>query len=146
MIQRVDHPPAEIADIHARCFDHPWSAGVFADLAVKPHHRLYVLEEGGQVVSFVLLAVVVGEGEILTLATDPDMQGRGLGRRLLEGVIAELRSEGQEALFLEVAVDNTAALALYNSCGFERAGLRRAYYSRRIGPPVDGHILRLALI
>ena len=146
MIQRVDHPPAEIADIHARCFDHPWSAGVFADLAVKPHHRLYVLEEGGQVVSFVLLAVVVGEGEILTLATDPDMQGRGLGRRLLEGVIAELRSEGQEALFLEVAVDNTAALALYKSCGFERAGLRRAYYSRRIGPPVDGHILRLALI
>ena len=146
MIRRIDHPPAEIAKIHARCFEHPWSNGVFADLAVKPHHRLYALEDNGRVVSFIVLAVVAGEAEILTLATDPDAQGRGWGRRLLDGVIAELRTEGQEALFLEVAVDNVPALALYNRCGFERTGLRKAYYSRKIGPPVDGHILRLALI
>lgn len=145
MIQRLDQPPAEIAEIHARCFEHPWSAGVFADLAAKPHHRLYVLEEDGRVVSFIVLAVVVGEAEILTLATNPDVQGRGWGRRLLDGVIAELRGEGQESLFLEVAVDNGPALALYNRCGFERIGLRKAYYSRNQGPPVDGHILRLAL-
>jgi [ribosomal protein S18]-alanine N-acetyltransferase len=146
MIRRIDQPPPEIAEIHARCFEHPWSAGVFADLAVKPHHRLYVLEDNGRVVSFIVLAVVVGEGEILTLATDPDVQGRGFARRLLESVIAELRVEGQESLFLEVAIDNAAALALYSACGFERAGLRKAYYSRNSGPPVDGYILRLALI
>lgn len=146
MIRRIDQPPAEIAEIHARCFEHPWSAGVFADLAVKPHHRLYGLENNGRIVSFIVLAVVVGEGEILTLATDPDEQGRGFGRLLLDGVIAALRDEGQESLFLEVAVDNAPALALYSRCGFERIGLRKAYYSRNQGPPVDGHILRLALI
>lgn len=146
MIHRRDQPPAEVADIHARCFEHPWSAGVFADLAAKPHHRLYILDDDRRVVSFVLITVVAGEAEILTLATDPDAQGRGYGRRLLEGVIAELRAEGYESLFLEVAIDNTAALALYKACGFERAGLRKAYYSRNQGPPVDGHILRLALI
>lgn len=146
MIRCTDTAPAELAAIHARCFDHAWSAGVFADLAAKPHHRLYVLEDDDRVVSFILLSVVLGEGEILTLATDPGVQGRGFGRRLLDHVIADLRAEGQEALFLEVAVDNTAALALYSRCGFERTGLRKAYYSRNIGPPVDGHILRLALI
>lgn len=146
MIRRLDQPSAEIAAIHARCFEHPWSAGVFADLATRPHHRLYGLEDEGRVISFVLITVVAGEAEILTLATDPDRQGRGFGRRLLEGLIAALRAEGNESLFLEVAVDNAAALALYKACGFERAGLRKAYYSRSHGAPVDGHILRLALI
>ena len=146
MIRRLDQPPAEVAAIHARCFEHPWSAGVFADLAVRPHHRLYVLENEGRVVSFILITVVAGEVEILTLATDPDVQGRGFGRQLLQGVIAALRAEGNESLFLEVAVDNVAALGLYKACGFERTGLRKAYYSRNQGPPVDGHILRLALI
>lgn len=146
MIRRLYQPPAEVADIHARCFEHPWSAGVFADLAIKPNHRLYAVDDNGRVVSFVLITVAAGECEILTLATDPDRQGMGFGCRLLEGVIAALRAEGNESLFLEVAVDNTAALALYKACGFERAGLRKAYYSRNQGPPVDGHILRLALI
>jgi [ribosomal protein S18]-alanine N-acetyltransferase len=145
MIRRLDSAPAEIAEIHARCFEHPWSEGVFADLAAKPYHRLYVIEDAERVVSFIVLAVVVGEAEVLTLATDPDAQGRGWARRLLQGVIAELRGEGQESVFLEVAVDNSPALALYNRCGFERTGLRKAYYSRNQGPPVDGHILRLAL-
>ena len=146
MIRRLDQPSAEIAAIHARCFEHPWSTGVFADLAGKPHHRLYVLEDEERIISFILITVVAGEAEILTLATDPDRQDRGFGRRLLEEVIAELRTEGHESLFLEVAVDNVAALALYKACGFEPAGLRKAYYSRNQGPPVDGHILRLALI
>ncbi len=146
MIRRLEHAPAVLADIHAASFDHPWSIGVLNDMAAKPHHRLYVLDEDGGPASFVLLTVVAGEGEVLTLATDPDRRGRGCARRLLDQVIAELRGEGADSVFLEVAVDNTAALALYAGCGFERAGLRKAYYSRPNGAPVDGHILRLALV
>ncbi len=146
MIRRLDHAPVELADIHARCFDHGWSAGVLSDLAGKPHHRLYVLDEAGEPVSFIVLTVIAGEGEILTLATDPDKQGRGLARRLMDQVVAKLKSEGADSLFLEVAVDNTPALRLYQALGFDRAGLRKAYYSRPGAAPVDGHILRLALI
>ena len=145
MIRRLDTAPAELETIHAQCFDHGWSTGVFTDLIVKPHHRIYALFTADAIASFIALSVVAGEGEILTLATDPAQQKRGHARALLDHVIAALREEGIEALFLEVAVDNDAALALYRACGFVRAGLRKAYYSRKSGVPVDGYILRLAL-
>jgi ribosomal-protein-alanine N-acetyltransferase len=81
----------------------------------------------------------------MTICTDPEFQTRGLARMLLEQVIKALRDEGAESLFLEVAVDNPAALRLYEIVGFRKAGRRKAYYSRKDKPPVDAHILRLAL-
>ncbi len=145
LIRQLDAPSQQLAHIHTRCFDYGWSEGVFADLLIKPHHRTYVFEHDGEIVSFVVMAVVAGEGEILTIATDPDFQQRGLARRLLEQVIGYLREEGAESLFLEVAIDNPAAIHLYEACGFKKTGRRKAYYSRKDAPPADAHILRLAL-
>jgi ribosomal-protein-alanine N-acetyltransferase len=144
-IRQLHAPSQQLAHIHARCFDYGWSEGVFADLLIKPHHRTYVFDSEGEIVSFVVLTVVAGEGEILTIATDPDHQKRGLARGLLKQVIGALQGEGAEALFLEVATDNLAAIGLYESCGFTSAGLRKAYYNRKEAPPCDAHILRLAL-
>lgn len=145
LIRQLDAPSMQLEHIHTRCFDYGWSEGVFADLLIKPHHRTYVFEVEGEIVSFVVMTVVAGEGEILTICTDPDFQKRGLARMLLQQVIKALREEGAESLFLEVAVDNPAALRLYESVGFKKTGRRKAYYSRKDKPPVDAHILRLAL-
>lgn len=144
-IRQLDAPSKQLEDIHTRCFDYGWSEGVFADLLIKPHHRTYVFETDGEIVSFVVMTVVAGEGEILTIATDPDFQKQGLARMLLDQVIKTLKGEGAESLFLEVATDNPAALRLYEACGFKKTGRRKAYYSRKDKPPVDAHILRLAL-
>ncbi|MDI7775867.1 ribosomal protein S18-alanine N-acetyltransferase [Asticcacaulis sp. EMRT-3] len=144
-IRQLTAPSQQLALIHTRCFDFGWSEEVFADLLIKPHHRTYVFESDGEIVSFVVMAVVVGEGEILTIATDPAFQRKGLARLLLQQVIGRLQKEGADSLFLEVATDNDAAIRLYESCGFKRTGRRKAYYSRRNGAPVDAHILRLAL-
>lgn len=144
-IRQLDAPSKQLEDIHTRCFDYGWSEGVFADLLIKPHHRTYVFEAEGEIVSFVVMTVVAGEGEILTIATDPDFQKQGLARMLLDQVIKTLKGEGAESLFLEVATDNPAALRLYEACGFKKTGRRKAYYSRKDKAPVDAHILRLAL-
>lgn len=144
-IRQLDAPSKQLEDIHTRCFDYGWSEGVFADLLIKPHHRTYVFETDGEIVSFVVMTVVAGEGEILTIATDPDFQKQGLARMLLDQVIKTLKGEGAESLFLEVATDNPAALRLYEGCGFRKTGRRKAYYSRKDKAPVDAHILRLAL-
>ncbi|HTM80389.1 ribosomal protein S18-alanine N-acetyltransferase [Asticcacaulis sp.] len=145
LIRQLDTPSMQLEHIHTRCFDYGWSEGVFADLLIKPHHRTYVFEVEGEIVSFVVMTVVAGEGEILTICTDPDFQKRGLARMLLEQVIKALRGEGAESLFLEVAIDNPAALRLYESVGFKKTGRRKAYYSRKGKPPADAYILRLAL-
>jgi ribosomal-protein-alanine N-acetyltransferase len=144
-IRQLDAPSKQLEDIHTRCFDYGWSEGVFADLLIKPHHRTYVFETDGEIVSFVVMTVVAGEGEILTIATDPNFQKQGLARMLLDQVIKTLKGEGAESLFLEVATDNPAALRLYEACGFKKTGRRKAYYSRKDKAPVDAHILRLAL-
>jgi ribosomal-protein-alanine N-acetyltransferase len=48
-------------------------------------------------------------------------------------------------LFLEVADDNPAALALYEGSGFEQAGRRRAYYARPDARRADALVLRRPL-
>ncbi|HVZ30564.1 MAG TPA: ribosomal protein S18-alanine N-acetyltransferase [Asticcacaulis sp.] len=146
MIRLSDSHAGDMARIHAQCFDHPWSAGVMADLTMKASHRAHGLEQDGVLTSFILLTVVADEGEILTFATDPAVQGRGLATDLLAAVMTNLREDGVSQISLEVAVDNAAALRLYEKAGFVSVGLRKAYYSRPGKAPVDGRILRLALI
>lgn len=52
----------------------------------------------------------------------------GIGRRLLAAAMEAESAAGFETLLLEVAADNTPALAFYAANGFDRRGLRRGYY------------------
>ncbi len=73
-------------------------------------------------VGFILSRTVLDETEILTLAVHPDFRRRGIGKSLVQNVL------GKGKVFLEVAVCNNQAAALYGKCGFIKAGLRRGYY------------------
>ncbi len=55
------------------------------------------------------------------------------GRALLEHVIDEVEKLGVVTLWLEVRASNVAAIALYESVGFNEATIRRNYY-----PTADG--------
>ena len=70
---------------------------------------------------------------MFNIAVDPAFQRRGLGRALLEQVIDEVEKRGVVTLWLEVRASNVAAIALYESLGFNEATIRRNYY-----PTVDG--------
>jgi len=59
--------------------------------------------------------------------------------------LAAAAAGGAKAVFLEVAADNAAALALYQEAGFETVGVRRGYYPRPGGGAADALNLRLAL-
>jgi ribosomal-protein-alanine N-acetyltransferase len=48
-------------------------------------------------------------------------------------------------IFLEVAEDNEAALALYRKLGFVELGRRKRYYERAGSEPVDALTLALTL-
>lgn len=123
---------AELARLHALAFDRPWTAGEFEDL-IRTGAAGWMTADG-----FILTRTAAGEAEILTLAVDPVARRQGLGRRLVCAPVAA------EAVFLEVAADNEAAIALYRQAGFEQAGVRRAYYSRP-GGGVDALVLRKSL-
>jgi ribosomal-protein-alanine N-acetyltransferase len=52
---------------------------------------------------------------------------------------------GADSMFLEVAVDNAPAIALYEAAGFAAVGRRPGYYDRGAAGRVDALILRLDL-
>ena len=76
-----------------------------------------------------------GEREILNLAVDPAERRKGLARGLLRDALG--RANG--AWFLEVRASNAAAIQLYESAGFQRAGRRPDYYDN---PAEDAIVMR----
>ena len=68
------------------------------------------------------------DAEVMTIGVDRAHQGRGLGTRLMEGLVDRARAQGARRVLLEVRVDNGPALALYQRLGFTRLGLRKRYY------------------
>jgi len=68
------------------------------------------------------------DAQVMTIGTDERFQGRGLGRRMLENLLDRARTLSAAVVLLEVRVDNDPAIHLYESMGFERLGMRRAYY------------------
>lgn len=52
------------------------------------------------------------------MAVAKELRGTGLGRRVMQGAIADARARGDRALLLEVIEQNTPAVNLYASLGF----------------------------
>jgi len=59
-----------------------------------------------------------GHVEVSGVCTHPDFRGRGLARRLSAAVSADIQQRGERP-FLHAWKTNTAAIALYESLGFE---------------------------
>lgn len=135
-----------LAGAHATAFDASWTApDIAALMRATGGFALLAEDAAGHAHGFILGRALAGEAEILTLAVAPDARRSGLGRALVEALAEEAKARGARTLFLEVAADNTGAIALYQGAGFERAGLRRAYYSRPGAHRMDALILRRAL-
>ncbi|WP_112311770.1 ribosomal protein S18-alanine N-acetyltransferase [Pseudogemmobacter bohemicus] len=127
-----------LARIHAACFSvpRPWNAAEIADLLRQPHNFLLSDTAG-----FLIGSALLGEAELLTLAVDPGHRRQGIGARLIAGFLDEASARGAERIFLEVAADNAAAIALYRRAGFTDAGRRRGYYHRADGSAIDALVL-----
>ncbi len=77
----------------------------------------------------VMARVAADEAEILTLAVHPAVRRQGLARALLDRAADIAAEEGAATLFLEVALRNAGARALYAAAGFVEVGRRRRYYA-----------------
>ena len=56
----------------------------------------------------------------------------GIGRALLDRILAEGKRAEISCAFLELRAGNTAALALYEDCGFRVTARRSKYYSEPV--------------
>lgn len=112
--------------------DDPWHEIAFQSELAAAHNRYIVArEQDGRMVGYAGLALLGNleypEAEVHTIGVDPQCQGLGIGTALLEALLAEAGRRGGP-VFLEVRVDNIAAIALYEKHGFHIIGLRKNYY------------------
>jgi len=80
----------------------------------------------------------------LGLMVAADHRRQGVGRALLEQAVEWGRGAGIRKLELHVFPWNEPAIALYESFGFEREGLRKGHYLRE-GAPVDAILMALQI-
>jgi ribosomal-protein-alanine N-acetyltransferase len=105
-----------------------WSAAMFWNELAQRHFYLVDLD-GEQVDGYAGLAVTdENESWVQNIAVRRDAQRRGIGRALLEALLAEASRRGITRTLLEVAVDNRPAQTLYATYDFEPVGIRRGYY------------------
>ena len=57
-----------------------------------------------------------------TLAVDPDMNGRGIGSKVIEFCVDKAQAEGSRALRVDIVPGNLPARKLYEKNGFTYAG------------------------
>lgn len=84
-----------------------------------PHGAFLLAEDNGDRVGCVgLRRFAEHTGEIKRLYTAPVVRGRGVGRLLAEGIVAEAKRLGYAELVLDTLPDMKAAQSLYASLGF----------------------------
>ena len=119
----------EVLTIEADLFGaEKWSAGMFWNELASGHHYVVAMDADGTVLGYAGLAVRPDETWVQNIAVRRDAQRRGVGRALLDDLLAEADRAGVRTVLLEVAVDNAPAQRMYAMYGFEPISVRRGYY------------------
>ena len=141
----VEGDVAAMVAIERASFSDPWTPAALASTLRYDHMRVLVAEDTGVLagdgaagpLGYVVAMIAGAEAEIADLAVAPSARRRGVGRALIDRLLAELAGGGVQAVFLEVRESNGAARALYESRRFRGIGRRRGYYRQ----PVEDALL-----
>lgn len=119
-----------LAWLEAVSFQDAWDWDSLARELADPRTLFLVAsrEPAGKPGAYAIFRHIADEAELLRVGVAPEERRHGLARALILEGLGRLRNGEIQACFLEVRIDNVAAITLYESLGFGRAGLRRGYY------------------
>ena len=143
MIDDLDRIMAVMDAAFDPAFGEAWTRRKVGDALLLPNTFCLLAGPDGRApteddptAGFVLSRGALDEEELLLIAVDPPLRGRGIGSALIERFIAATEARGVTRQFLETR-DGNPAEALYRRHGFVSVGRRRAYYRRGTGAPLD---------
>ncbi len=128
--------------LNSRAFaDHPEQGGLTQhDLDDRTAENWFnagdflILRDGDQMIGFCWLKIAESPegdlGEFYAVGMDPERQGEGLGRVLMDAGFARLAERGIRTANLYVEADNEPALALYDRYGFQQHTIDVRYQRR----------------
>ena len=104
---------------------------------------IYRAEEDGQVVGAATMRWNSEPCEIVELAVAEHMQGQGVGRMIIESLLAEARRRGKQRMLVGTGNSSIGNIIFYQKCGFRMDHIRRDYFWYHREPEIeDGILLR----
>jgi len=134
----------EVMQVEQQAYAHPWSRANFLD-ALHSGYQAQMLVAGDEVIGYFVAMLGVDEVHLLNITVAPAFQGQGWAKVLLEALAIWARGQNMHWLWLEVRTGNTRALQVYESAGFRRMGLRKAYYPAAHGQREDAIVMNRRL-
>jgi [ribosomal protein S18]-alanine N-acetyltransferase len=116
----------QVIAIERRAFPAPWSLAMFVLELSKPAGICLTIVDGRRVLGYLVCSRYDTVWHIMNIAVEPELQGGGLGTRMLHRLLD--LTDDNDRFTLEVRQSNGAAIRLYERLGFRSAGLRRRYY------------------
>lgn len=123
----AEHIP-QIAQLEKECFSEPWSENALAE-ELKNENSHFLVAESDRVMGYIGVQEICGEAYITNVAVLKEFRKAGIGRALLRAACDGAKSRNCEFITLEVRESNAYAISLYESEGFEKAGVRKNFYS-----------------
>ncbi|MEW5937148.1 MAG: N-acetyltransferase family protein [Candidatus Thermoplasmatota archaeon] len=110
-------------------------------------YPLIVAEMDGQVVGWAALSpwsdrCAYADTAEISLYVRKEDRGKGIGRRLIENIIASGKRAGLHTVIARITEGNEASVHLHASLGFEHIGIMREV-GRKFGRLLDVHIMQL---
>ena len=119
-----------------------WSPALVREDFLFGASRWRGVELDGELVGYAVYGFDGDAFSLMNVALRADARGRGLGHAVMADFLDEARRLEAAEAWLEVAVTNAPALALYRSHGFEDVRVRRKYYQPE---GVDALVMRTRL-
>jgi ribosomal-protein-alanine N-acetyltransferase len=126
--------------------DSPWSMGQFKEeFKGVPNSRYFMVatNNADQIIGYAAVLVVAPgvEADVLTVAVLPEYARQGIATHFMAELEKWALSKQAPAMMLEVGVENTGAIALYEKLGYQKISTRADYY----GPDLDAFVMRKEL-
>ena len=131
MITFSDIAPSDaksLAELDKECFSVPWSEKSFSNEAENQSAIYVIAKKDNTIVGYAGLWQVLDEGQITNIAVKKDFRRKKIASSMICELIKRAIQNNISRLTLEVRKSNTAAIALYTSCGFQPVGERKNYY------------------
>jgi ribosomal-protein-alanine N-acetyltransferase len=121
-------------------FSMPWSRQALMEAAVgnQTFYMVAADEAKQKIIAYCGMYCIMNEGDINQVAVHEDYRKMGIGKKLLQDFMQQGAQRGIDAYTLEVRVSNTAAIRLYEACGFIIEGKRKNFYEK---PVEDAYIM-----
>ena len=121
----------------------PWSASQYKEEFSSPtRHFVVAVDEAQNIIGYAgVFAPGGAEADVLTVGVIPSQRGKGIARQFMALITDWAKQQGSIAMMLEVKVDNTEAIGLYESLGYVKLNTRKDYF----GAGLDALVMRLEL-